>query len=151
MAVGCKERVHSRPPCISSYTIGVFQKRTTALLLARPPQGDAFRMLQARLAPIPIMAMLALREPTPLQPSSGSLSAAGSAAALAQSPQPAGSPAGSPRGSGTWAGLDPAAASPEQEGALSPRQRSQAQRPRLMQLEEKRLVQLFKSRASRLG
>lgn len=121
-----------------------------------PLQGDAFRMLQARLAPIPIMAMLSLRD-TPAQqqqPSSGSLSAAGSAAALAQSPsQPAGSPAGSPGGSGTWAGLDPAAASPEQEVSFSPRvsSRSQAQRPRLMQLEEKRLVQLFKSRASRLG
>ncbi|PRW60313.1 VAC14-like protein isoform X1 [Chlorella sorokiniana] len=123
-------------------------------LLMLLPQGDAFRMLQARLAPIPIMAMLSLRDaPAPAQqPSSGGLSAAGSAAALAQSPsQPAGSPAGSPRESGSWAGLDPSAASPEQESSLSPRQRQQGQRPRLMQLEEKRLVQLFKSRASRLG
>ena len=117
-----------------------------------PPQGDAFRMLQARLAPIPIMAMLSRREPPAQhqQHSSGALSSAGSAAALAQSPPPLGSPAGSPGGSGTWAAAEPAAA--EQEACTSPRQRQQAQRPRhLMQLEEKRLVQLFKSRASRLG
>lgn len=107
------------------------------------PQGDAFRMLQARLQPIPLMALLSLRE----QPVGPSLA---SAAAMAQGQSPQASPANSPSGSSSH--LPGGGGETEQPTSPSSRQRPliQQQRPRGL-IEEKRLAQLFKSRAARLA
>lgn len=115
-------------------------------LLMLLPQGDAFRLLQARLQPVPLMALLSLREQQQQPPSAGGASAALAAAALGGQALPAGSPAGSPGGgsrSGSFAGLD--AGSVDQPTSPTSRQRQQIPaRPRL--IEERQLVALFRSR-----
>ena len=122
---------------VSLMPLPVFEHR----LLAACLQGDAFRMLQARLQPVPIMALLSIRE----QPGGSGLAHSLSAAALGQSPA---SPAGSPTGSGSFSA--DAAAAADQPASPTSRQRQliQQQRPRL--IEEKRLVQLFKARTAHL-
>lgn len=95
-------------------------------------------MLQARLQPIPLMALLSMQQ----QPGASPLTAAAAAAVAGASP------AGSPSGSAS--NLDPAAAAEQPLSPTSSWQRQQRQpRPRL--IEEKRLVQLFKSRSAALG
>lgn len=119
------------------------------LLSTLPPpvacmQGDAFRMLQARLQPIPLMALLSIREQQQPALAAAAAAAMTSASSLPATGSPAGSPPGSRHSSSSLAGLDSAAAMETPQSPTS-RQRQQIQaRPRL--IEERRLVQLFKGR-----